>query len=82
MSTSDHGTAVDRTVCDPGSRAKIEDYYGVRLKDTDPRALAFVVAQSKSAGNEAFRTHRYKGELAGWTIGLTHRSWQGLRHAS
>ncbi|KFM25022.1 Protein arginine N-methyltransferase 7 [Auxenochlorella protothecoides] len=60
MSTSDHGTAVDRTVCDPGSRAKIEDYYGVRLKDTDPRALAFVVAQSKSAGNEAFRTHRYK----------------------
>lgn len=67
MATSDHGQAVDRTVCDALSRAKIEDYYNFSIKDADPKALRFVVDQSKRAGNEAFRQGQYQGEGCGFT---------------
>lgn len=61
MGASDHAAVVDQTVCDALSRAKIEDYYDIKLKDADPKALSFVVDQSKKAGNEAFRGGQYKG---------------------
>lgn len=53
----------DPTVASEDQLQEIEKFHGVSLRDTPTELLQFVVDQSKSAGNQAFRENRYQGEL-------------------
>lgn len=53
----------DPTVASESQLQEIERFHGVSLRDTPTELLQFVVDQSKSAGNQAFRENRYQGEL-------------------
>ncbi|KAK9917705.1 hypothetical protein WJX75_007354 [Coccomyxa subellipsoidea] len=50
----------DPTVASEDQLQEIEKFHGVSLRDTPTELLQFVVDQSKSAGNLAFRDHRYQ----------------------
>lgn len=52
---------VDPTVAREAELRDIERFHGISLRDTPPKVVQFVVDQSKSAGNQAFREGRFKG---------------------
>lgn len=55
----------DPTVCDPALRAAIEGAAGIRLSQTDPALLQFIVDKSRQSGNDAFQRKDYKGPRRG-----------------
>ncbi len=52
----------DPTVASETQLKDIERFHGASLHETPTELLQFVVDQSKTAGNQAFRDKRYQGE--------------------
>jgi len=55
---------IDPTVVTEAQLRDIERFHGISLRNTPPDAVQFIVDQSKSAGNQAFREGRFEGEAS------------------